>query len=131
MPAKTSLGKAANPTTTASPAFGPLDPATGLPTDKTKAAAFQTAEQKEVLGADFKATGKASTTKAVPIDTTAASQNKSTAEQLDKINQNLTDIKEASNTKVASSNTMKSGYDAYNVRDPLLASLNSGTLDLA
>ena len=69
--------------------------------------------------------------KTVPIDTTSTENNKETAEHLKKIHDTLKEIKESNNQTQTAANTTQSGYDAYNVRDPLLASLNSGTLDLA
>lgn len=67
--------------------------------------------------------------KNIPIDTTDTQNDLKMTDQLAKINQSLTDIKESSIASSASTN-MHSGYDAYNLRDPLLAALNSGNLDL-
>ena len=79
---------------------------------------------------ESKKTGK-TPEKSVPIDTTSIENDKEIVEELKKMEKILMKIEEEGGKGQTSINTTQSGYDAYNVRDPLLASLNSGTLDLA
>ena len=68
----------------------------------------------------------------VPIDTTSTDKDKEIENLLKKINETLEKIEEGSKkTQTVSNSGRRSGYDAYNLRDPLLASLNTGTLDLS
>jgi hypothetical protein len=68
----------------------------------------------------------------VPIDTTSTDRDKEIENLLNKINETLEKIEEDSKkTQTVSNSGIRSGYDAYNLRDPLLASLNTGTLDLS
>ena len=89
-------------------------------------------EQGKIVSESASTTTAAATEKNVPIDTTSTDRDKEIENLLNKINETLEKIEEDSKkTQTVSNSGRRSGYDAYNLRDPLLASLNTGTLDLS
>jgi hypothetical protein len=120
--------KGVNPKEAAKQAYSELHPTSSTPTpEKTLA---EVAKQASTPSLTQPTTEKTSE-KSVPIDTTSIENDKEIVEELKKMEKILMKIEEEGGKGQTSINTTQSGYDAYNVRDPLLASLNSGTLDLA